>query len=359
MNVEEVPIATPEGLRRFVALNREAVDTVVGRFDQFPSTSIAMFGERGRAACREDIGYHLEFLRPVLEFGILQPFLDYVKWLSTLLATRGVPPSHLALSLEWLLDFYADRLTDDDLGPIKTALNAGLAALRDPIDILRYYERLMPAACGECDDFQAALLRGDQRTSLKIFREVANEGEAFLDAELHLVQPAMYGIGKGWHENRVSVAQEHLATAMVQGLLAREFATAKPEPANGRTVVLAGVEGNHHVIGLRMVADAFELAGWDVRYLGANTPAGSLLQLVRDDRPNLVGLSVAMPQHLRKAREAIQMLHTELADACPAVMLGGLMINQFSSAAPVLGADATAPNARLAVSAADRLVVCS
>ena len=52
-------------------------------------------------------------------------------------------------------------------------------------------------------------------------------GWTFVDAELHLVQPAMYGIGKGWQENRISVAHEHMATALVHGLLAREFATAE------------------------------------------------------------------------------------------------------------------------------------
>lgn len=36
------------------------------------------------------------------------------------------------------------------------------------------------------------------------------------------------------------------------------------------------VDGEHHVLGLRMVADVFEGAGYDVRFLGANAPESSL-----------------------------------------------------------------------------------
>ena len=141
----------------------------------------------------------------------------------------------------------------------------------------------------------------------------------------------------------------------MHGLLAREFATAEPAPPNDRSVVLTGVEGNQHAVGLRIVADAFELAGWDVRYLGANTPTRSLVRLVRDERPNLVGLSASMPHHLQSAREAIACLRAELDEPRPAVLLGGLAINQFSPLATMLGADATGPDARSAVEAAAQL----
>jgi MerR family transcriptional regulator, light-induced transcriptional regulator len=337
-------------------LNDEAIEAVVGRFDQTSPASYGRFRERGRAACREDIRYHMEFLRPALEFGSLRPFVDYVRWLANVLGARGIPANHLALSLDWLTEFFTARLSSEDAKPVVVALNAAMKALRDPPDDGLPYERLMPEACGECDAFGAALIRGDQRTSVNIFRAIRGQGRTFLEAELHLVQPAMYGIGRGWQNNRVSVAQEHMATAMVHGLLAREFASAEPEPPNDRSVVLAGVEGNQHIIGLRIVADAFELAGWDVRYLGPNTPTSSLVQLVRDERPDLVGLSAAMPHHLRSAREAIACLRAELGESCPAVLLGGLTINQFSPQVTVLGADATGSDARSAVETAGQLV---
>jgi len=346
-------------LQRFLSLHDEAVAAVVDRFDQSSESSYGSFGERGRTACRQDIGYHLEFLRPALEFGILRPFIDYVRWLAIVLEERGIPAEHLALSLDWLTEFFTARLPREDAEAVVVALDAATSALRDISGYDPLYERVMPEAWEECDAFEAALVRGDQRATADIFREGVRRSQGFLDAELHLVQPTMYRIGRGWQDNRISIAQEHLATAMVHGLLAREFATAKSAPPSDRSIVLAGVEGNHHVLGLRIVADAFELAGWDVLYLGANTPTQSLVQMVRDERPNLVGLSASMPHHLSSARHAIASLRAEPVESRPAVMLGGLAINQFSPLVTMLGADATGPDARSAMDAAALLVPLS
>jgi methanogenic corrinoid protein MtbC1 len=356
MHEERSPVVTPEGVRRFLSLHDEAVEAVVGRFYQTSPATYETFGERGRAACREDISYHLEFLRPALEFGVLQPFVDYVRWLASVLEARGCPAGHLGLSLDWLAEFFATRLPGEDAAPVRAALDAARAALLDPSDDVPAYERLMPEPCEECDAFAAALVRGDRQGAADIFRRVARHGQGFLDAELHLVQPALYRIGREWQHNRVSVAQEHLATALVQGLLAREFASAEPAPPDERGVVLAGVEGNQHAVGLRIVADAFELAGWDVLYLGPNTPTRALVQLARDQRPDLVGLSASLPHHLQSAREAIASLRADLDERRPRVLLGGLAINQFSPLATMLGADATGQDARSAVDAAGRLV---
>ena len=49
MNAEQTPLATPEGLRRFLSLNGEAVEAVVDRFYQtFP----AFYETRGERAER-------------------------------------------------------------------------------------------------------------------------------------------------------------------------------------------------------------------------------------------------------------------------------------------------------------------
>ncbi len=227
MHEEQTPLATPEGLRHFLSLHDEAVEAVVGRFYLTVPASYEKFGERGRAACREDIGYHLEFLRPALEFGILRPFVDYVRWLAVVLETRGIPANHLTLSLSWLTEFFAARLPDEDAKPVVAALNAAMTALLDPSDDVPPYERLMPEAWGECDAFEAALVRGDQRTMANIFREVARQSQGLLDTALHLVQPALHRIGRGWQDNRISVAQEHLDLAARFG--GEEFVVLMPE----------------------------------------------------------------------------------------------------------------------------------
>ncbi len=121
-------------------------------------------------------------------------------------------------------------------------------------------------------------------------------------------------------------------------------------------MVLACVEGNQHVLGLRLVADAFELEGWLVRYLGANTPIRSLVSLIQEGRPHLVGLSVSQPYQLPAAKNTIARLRAALGKDHPPIMIGGFAINQFNPLAKVVGADAFCPDARSTVDKANRLV---
>ena len=101
----DIPALDAAGLRRFQELGPAAIHAVSERFFAQHGAALAHFGPRGRESCREDLGFHLEFLRPVLEFGIVQPMVDYLRWLARVLAMRGVPAAHITLSLDWFADF--------------------------------------------------------------------------------------------------------------------------------------------------------------------------------------------------------------------------------------------------------------
>ena len=57
--------------------------------------------------------------------------------------------------------------------------------------------------------------------------------------------------------------------------------------------------------GARMISDTLEAAGFDVLYLGPDTPAAEVANAVRAHRPALVGLSVTMPSDLAALQQAI------------------------------------------------------
>jgi MerR family transcriptional regulator, light-induced transcriptional regulator len=278
--------------------------------------------------------------------------VNYLRWLASVLRSRSIPDDHLALSLDYLVETIGGRLSEVDAAALASVVANAKSALLDEAPAATSEIAAMPAAWEECDAFYDAMVSGDRLKALEIFRQAIAAGRGFIDTELHLVQPTFYRIGEGWQENKVSIAQEHLATVIAHSMLAREFAHAQPEPRVDRKAVLACVEGNHHALGLQMVADAFELQGWEVRNIGANTPTSALVGFVREDDPHLVGLSAAMPHHLPAARAAIARLRSELGEACPPLMLGGLAINQFKPLSKMLGADCTAGDARAAAEAA-------
>lgn len=70
-----------------------------------------------------------------------------------------------------------------------------------------------------------------------------------------------------------------------------------------------------------MIADLFELHGWEVQFLGANTPASELLRLIRDTRPDVVGLSVSMFFNLPMLTQHIARIRDEFDEV--EILLGG------------------------------------
>jgi methanogenic corrinoid protein MtbC1 len=353
----ELKTLCAEGLRRFHALEPDAVGVVTERFYTTLGSIYAKFGPRGRDACREDLTFHLEFLKPVLEFGLLAPMVDYLCWLASVLAARSIPAEHLVLSLDWLAEFFAARMEPWD-GAVVTAT---LLAVRT--EFLGAGETpLVPAEPSELSEavpgaaeFQAALLAGDQRRSLAVVNGCIDNGYHLVDVERYVIQPAMYRIGEKWQSNQVTVAQEHIATAIVQSVMTVALLRSKLPAPISRRVLLACVAGNHHTIGLRMVADSFQLAGWEIQYLGGDVPTPSLIQQIGAWSPDLVGLSLSFAQQLRVVKDLIAQLTTRFGPSRPRVIIGGLVINRFNRLVDVVGADARSIDAKAAIGVAAQL----
>lgn len=345
-------------LSRFLALQSAAVASISARFQIEKPALYASDGERAQQSCVEDVQFTLDFLRPVVEFGFLQPFVEYLRWQHAVMTSRGTPPDEVATSLDWIGAFFAEHMP----GPGGTKINSALRLARLGFQAAGIsqpeaeIDKKMPQAWPECEAFKDALLQGNLRQATALFDARLVNGASFLDAELHLIQPALYQIGRDWQDNKVSVAQEHLATATAVTLMAQTFPFAAVGKSNGKKVILACVEDNEHEVGLRMVADTFEMAGWDVRFLGGNTPTRELVEMVKVWTPHLVGLSVSFPHQLKAVRAVISQMRAELALACPAILVGGLAFNSFASSAPMMTADDYAPDAGAALIQANKLV---
>lgn len=148
-----------------------------------------------------------------------------------------------------------------------------------------------------------AQLVGDRREAVRILVE---DGRGLKTETLHgVIQAAQDEIGRLWQLNLVSIAQEHMATAISQLALSAIYERAVFASRIGKKVVVACVQGELHDLPARLAADALDLAGFDVRFAGANVPHDDLQSLIRDERPDLIGLSVTMSFHMPALRDAV------------------------------------------------------
>lgn len=144
------------------------------------------------------------------------------------------------------------------------------------------------------DRYLAAQLAGDRREAVRlVIEEGVEQGVAVANLHLDVIQPAQVEIGRLWQENAITVADEHLATAISQLAVSQLYRHLPHVPPNGKRVLVACAEGELHEMGARIAADFLEMAGFDVRFLGANVEAESLGAMVRSARPDVVVLSAA------------------------------------------------------------------
>lgn len=125
---------------------------------------------------------------------------------------------------------------------------------------------------------------------------------------LELFQRALYQVGDLWAQGAVSVAKEHLATAITESMLTLVYPTLFRQPRCGRKAVVACVANEYHQLGAKMVADIIETHGWDGYFLGANTPVQDLLTLLEEKQPDLLCLSISIHANLPTLVEAVKQI---------------------------------------------------
>lgn len=172
------------------------------------------------------------------------------------------------------------------------------------------------------DDYLNRLLAADRVGAEEVVDRALRAGIEPTSIHVFVIGEAMQRIGGLWETNEISVADEHLATAISHQVLIRLLDELhKAAPNSRENVLLAAVEGQHHILGLRMIADVLEGAGYNVLYLGGDVPVDSLRSFAAEHNPAVTGLAYAVPLNVTNLSESI----FALREGAPMtrVMLGG------------------------------------
>ena len=192
--------------------------------------------------------------------------------------------------------------------------------------------------------YLAALLAGDRRTAAAIIQKAYDEGSDLRALYLEVFQPALRQIGHLWELNEVTVAEEHLATAITQAIMASLYTQAAMAAETGRHLVAACPETERHEVGLRMLCDFMDMEGWSTTFLGA--AVGSLARLVCEKAPDVLALSASISPHLTAMRATIGEVRAACGEHQPVILVGGRVFHETPELAYAVGADLTASDAR-------------
>jgi methanogenic corrinoid protein MtbC1 len=165
------------------------------------------------------------------------------------------------------------------------------------------------------------LIKGAKHECVAILDELLNNNVPVDKIYTRLFQRSLYQVGEYWEMNKISVATEHMATAITENLMIRLQPQLFSTERTGKKAVIACVANEYHQVGAIMVADIFEMNGWDGYFIGANTPLNELIRFIESKNPDLIGLSLSIYYNLPELRNAIASIRHHFPDL--PVMIGG------------------------------------
>ncbi len=167
-------------------------------------------------------------------------------------------------------------------------------------------------------------------------------GDVFAELDVEnaltdVVLPYLRAVGDRWESGRIGVAQEHFASNVLRSRLSLLMQDAADEVTAQRPLaVLACLPGEHHEFGLMAAALTLSRLGWQVCYLGANTPTAELSLACRTVLPDAVVVGALRPTAFAAHAPALRRLaesttvyvgaagaSEEIAALCDAIHLDG------------------------------------
>ncbi len=188
--------------------------------------------------------------------------------------------------------------------------------------------------------YLAAVLTGDRRGASRLILEAAEQGSSIRQLYLQVFQPVQWEVGRLWQRGDINVAQEHLCTAVTQLVMSQLYPLVFSCSPSGPVAISTSVQGNLHQLGPSMVADFWEMDGWDSRFLGGDTPNDDLLTMLKRTGARLLGVSAALPNQVEQVADLVGAVRSGLGTAAPTILVGGRAFNGDPMLWRRIGADA-------------------
>ena len=343
-----------------VSLDREYLaGKAFDRYREKHKKIVSNFSPYQKTRTLEDFKDHIRYLQESLAINNEAIFTDYVGWARLILATRHPPSDYLPFTLVALNEVLQQELPVDFRTKTESFIKKGIAVLgHAPAEIPQYItsENSLYVVAQSCLE---ALIAADRKKAWTVIAQAVTSGVPVRDIYLQVLQPVLRETGRLWQVGKAGIAQEHYVTASILLFISRLHdqihSAGSKTGRRGKTLVAGCVSDELHDVGIRMVADFFEMDGWDTYYIGGNIPAQSLLEAIRDQHADVVALSSTVAFHLPVVHYLIRSLRADPKTRNVKIIVGGYPFNIVPNLWKQVGADAFAGNADDAVAAANRL----
>lgn len=165
------------------------------------------------------------------------------------------------------------------------------------------------------------LIKGDKHGCSVLVENMLEKSMPIEMIYTDLFQKSLYQVGEDWEMNKISVATEHMATAITESMMIRLQPQLFSAERTGNKAVIACVANEYHQVGAKMVADILEMNGWDGYFIGANTPFIELIRFIESQKPDLIGLSLSIYFNINELKNTLAQIRLQFSDT--PIIIGG------------------------------------
>lgn len=169
--------------------------------------------------------------------------------------------------------------------------------------------------------FLEALIAGQHSACSDLVHSYLAKQISIKELYENIIKKAMYDVGELWEYNKISVATEHMASAIVESILNQLYFEIVSKEKINKTVIATCVENEFHQIGIKMICDIFEMNGWNALFLGSSTPISELISFIKLKKPDLLAISLSLYFNLPSLEKMIQQVQKEFPDL--PILVGG------------------------------------
>jgi len=233
----------------------------------------------------------------------------------------------------------------DDIRSLKAHVDDGVPASRAAQLVGRRERRANgPRPLSDLrEELVAALVDLDDSHADRVIAE-AHSLYPVEDVVMELFEPSMVELGSLWHDGVINTTTEHFASSYINGRL-RQLMSLSGNNRSGHGVIVACAPHDQHELGALVLAVLLRRSGYQVYFVGANTPVEDLADMARAVKPVAVMISASSVDSVHQLMNKRGYLN----DIAPLLVLGGNGFNTDPRRAELVGGRYLAANGRDAV----------
>ena len=168
--------------------------------------------------------------------------------------------------------------------------------------------------------------QGDVKTSLQIYDEFVGlfSLSDFFDK---ILAPVMYKVGEDWASNKISIATEHVASNVAQGLVKIVLDRSQGD-SNKKKILICVPQGEEHRLGCDVLETFLNTKGFKVYNLANSAPNESILSFIETTKPDVVFVSITLEDSIKPGQRLVK----KIADSYDLpIFVGGFALQNEKS----------------------------